>query len=231
MKFTGERRSCDRPFASFVSHTITRRSGSGYGRGRSTIRSSRLNTADVAPMPSARPNTAAIVNAGLRRSSRHPKRTSWRIVSMPGLDGTGGGRVVKRMDRDQQILDDPAANEVFVNNPFERGRIAGAVPRAFGIDHGNGTTFANAKAVRLRAQNAALLRQSQLFQPAFEKVPRGQAAFFLAAFRVGLIAAQEDVPARHRHADAARGRLLGAISHQRTSRSTQRPGLRSNELQ
>src|SRR5439155_13548229 len=33
------------------------------------------------------PNTAAIVNAGLRRSSRHPKRTSWRIVSMPGLDG------------------------------------------------------------------------------------------------------------------------------------------------
>ena len=121
---------------------------------------------------------------------------------MPGLDGTGGGRVVKRMARDQQILDDPAANEVFVNNPFERGRIAGAVPRSFGIDHGNGTTFANAKAVRLRAQNAALLRQSQLLQPAFQKVPCGQAAFFLAAFRVGLIAAQEDVPARHRHADA-----------------------------
>src|SRR4029450_4721852 len=70
-----------------VSHTIARRSGLGYGSGRSTTRSRTVKMAVVAPTPSASASTAAIVNPGVRRSRRQPKRRSWKNVSMPGLDG------------------------------------------------------------------------------------------------------------------------------------------------
>src|SRR5206468_7635445 len=81
-------------------------------------------------------------------------------------------------------------------------RIARLVPRPFRINERDRTALTDAQAVRLGTQNTALFRQPELLQPALEKVPRGKTALFLAAFRGGLIAAEENVAPRHRDADA-----------------------------
>src|SRR5947207_1342854 len=166
MKLTGESRSCDSPLFSLVSHNITRRSESGYGSGRSTTRSSSVNTAVVAPMPSPSASTAATVKPGLRRSRRNPKRISWRTVSMTGLDGRTRSKVgellAERMCRDQQVLDEAAADQVLVNDALERRRIAPSIPCPFGVDKGDGPAFADAEAIGLCPQNSALFGESQL---------------------------------------------------------------------
>ena len=54
--------------AAMPSHTS--RSSFGYGRLRNRIRSTTLNTAVVAPIPSARVSRAASVKAGARRNPR-----------------------------------------------------------------------------------------------------------------------------------------------------------------
>ena len=87
-----------------------------------------------------------------------------------------------------------------------------AVPGALGIDDGDRTAFADAKAVRLGAQDAALLGQPELLEAPLQKVPRREAAILVAAFRLRLIAAEKDVPPRDRHADALR-RSRAAIRH------------------
>ncbi len=51
---------------------VTRRSGSGYGRGSSSTPSMTENSAVLAPMPSARVKSATAVKPGLRRSTRAP---------------------------------------------------------------------------------------------------------------------------------------------------------------
>ena len=61
------------------------------------------------------------------------------------------------MGGDQVVANDLAADEVFLDDSLEDGRIAFAVPRAFGIDHGNRAAFSDAEAVRLRPQDPALL--------------------------------------------------------------------------
>ena len=109
------------------------------------------------------------------------------------------------MRRDKELFDHAASDEMLLDNPFEHRRIAAAVPRAFGIDDRNRAALANAKAVDLRTEDAALLRQAKLLQAAFQKFPRRQAAILVAALRVRLIAAQEDVPARYGNADADGG--------------------------
>src|SRR3954462_2654019 len=118
------------------------------------------------------------------------------------------------MLRDQCIFDDLAADEVLLNDPFEDRRIARRVPRAFRIDDGDRTAFADAEAVRFAAQDAALLGQAERLQARLEVVPRGQSAFLVAALRLRLIAAQKDVPLRDRDADALRNRALFFKTHQ-----------------
>src|SRR6266498_1865163 len=112
------------------------------------------------------------------------------------------------MLRDQTLLDDAAGDEMFLNDPFQHGRIALTVPCAFGIDDGDRSAFTDAQTVRLRAENAALLRQSELLEPPFQEVPRGKPAIFLAALGLGLIATQKNMPARNGHADARCDRPL-----------------------
>ena len=107
---------------------------------------------------------------------------------------------------DEKLVDDAAADQVILNDPLEHRRIAPPIPRAFGIHDGNGTTLADAKAVHLAAQDAALFRQAELSQAAFEELPRYEPALLLAALRGRLIAAEEDVASRDRHADR-RGNL------------------------
>src|SRR5690349_9530469 len=98
---------------------------------------------------------------------------------------------------------------MFLDNPLEHRRIAAAVPRALGVDDGDGAAFADAEAVHFRPEDAALFGEPELLQPALEELPRGQPAISLAAFRRRLIAAEENVPARRGHADRFRRASLG----------------------
>ena len=118
------------------------------------------------------------------------------------------------MLRDQLLVDNASADEMFLNDAVEDGWIALPVPRPFGIDNGDRAAFADSEAVHLAAQDTALLRQPELFQTTFQEVPGGEAAIFLTALRVRLIAAEKNVSSRDRHADAlgnlrlAGGRIL-----------------------
>src|SRR4051812_27500057 len=121
------------------------------------------------------------------------------------------------MLRDQRVFDDPAADQVLLDDPFENRRIAPGVPRAFGIDDRDRTAFADPEAVRFAAQDAALLRQAERLQARLEVVPRGQSAFLVAALRLRLIAAEKDVAPRDADTDALRNRALFFKTHQRSA--------------
>jgi len=101
----------------------------------------------------------------------------------------------------QQVRDDAAADEMLLDDPLEGRRVALAIPRAFGIDHRHWAGFADAQAVGLAAQDAALFGQAQLLQAFLQKVPGRHATLEVAALGFGLLGAQEDVPARDRDAD------------------------------
>src|SRR5262245_16541786 len=105
---------------------------------------------------------------------------------------------------DQILLDDSPGDQVILDDPLQHRRIAGAIPRAFGIDDRNRSAFTNAQAVRFRAQDAALLRQAELLEPLFQEIPRSETSLLVAALRLRLIAAQEDVPPRDGDTDARR---------------------------
>ena len=119
------------------------------------------------------------------------------------------------MLRDQVLVDDAPADEMFLNDAIEHGWIALPIPRPFGIDNGDRAAFADSKAVHLAAQDTALLRQPELFQTTFQELPGGEAAIFLAALRVRLIAAEKNMPPRDRHSDAVGNLRLasGSILH------------------
>src|SRR6185295_14910844 len=108
------------------------------------------------------------------------------------------------MRLDQEFLDDAPVDEMFLDDPLEDWRIAGGIPRAFGIDDGDRTAFADPQAIGFGPQDAALLRQAELLQAALEELPRREPALLLAAFRGGLVAAEKNVAPRDRDADAVR---------------------------
>ena len=108
------------------------------------------------------------------------------------------------MRGDEQVLDDAAADQMFLDDSFERGWIAFAIPRAFGVDDGDWAALTDFEAVGLRAQDAALIGQSQLGEATFQEVPRRHAAFHVTALGLGLLGAEKDVPPRDRNADSVR---------------------------
>src|SRR5262245_64672474 len=99
------------------------------------------------------------------------------------------------MTVDEVLEDRMTTHEMVVDDAFENGRVARPVPRALGIHDGDRSALANAKAIGLRAKDAALFREAELLQPSLEKVPRGEAALLLTALGVGLIAAEKYVAA------------------------------------
>src|SRR5438067_9763577 len=103
---------------------------------------------------------------------------------------------------------------MFLDDLFEHRGIARRVPHALGIDDGDRSALADAQAVGFRSENAALLGEAELLQPTLEEFPRRQTALFLAAFRIRLIAAEEDVTPRGVDADRLRDRALRVGCHQ-----------------
>src|SRR5436190_5847459 len=118
------------------------------------------------------------------------------------------------MLRNHGVANDTAGDQVFLDDPFEHRRIARRVPHALGIDDGDRSALADAQAVGFRSENAALLGEAELLQPALEEFPRRETALFLAAFRIRLIAAEEDVTPRGVDADRLRDRALRVGGHQ-----------------
>jgi hypothetical protein len=68
------------------------------------------------------------------------------------------------------------------------------VPGPLRIHDGDGTGAAHAQAVRLGAVDAALTIQFQLFEPFLKVLPGFQSDFQLAAFGLGLVGTDKDVP-------------------------------------
>src|SRR6185436_11645015 len=77
-----------------LSHTITSRSGSLKGRGRSNTALIKLNIALFAPIPRASVRTATAVNPGLLASVRHPYLKSCMTPFMFHLEKLGSGFLV-----------------------------------------------------------------------------------------------------------------------------------------
>ncbi len=98
---------------------------------------------------------------------------------------------------------------MLIDDPLEHRRIASSVPGTFRVYDRDRATFANAETIRLRAENATGLGQAQLLEPLLQKFPCFDGSLPVAAFRVGLIGAQEDVATRVRYADR-RGEILQA---------------------
>ena len=103
----------------------------------------------------------------------------------------------------------PSCDEMLLNDSLEHGRVARGVPRALRIDDGDRSAFTDSQAVGFRSENASLLGQTELFEAALEELPRGQSALLVAALRCRLIAAEKDVAACDRHADAVSDLSLG----------------------
>ena len=100
------------------------------------------------------------------------------------------------------------ANQVLLDDPFQGRGIALAIPRALWVHHGDRPPFADTQAVRLGAQDAALVGQAELMKAFLEEVPRCDAPLFVTAFRLGLIGAQEDLAAGNRDPDSGGDFLL-----------------------
>ena len=98
---------------------------------------------------------------------------------------------------DSVVGDDPPRHEVVVDDALEHRWVALSVPCALRIDDGDRSALANPEAVGLRSKDPALLGQAQLLQPPLEKIPRGQPALLIAAFRCRGVAAKKDMPSRN----------------------------------
>ena len=112
------------------------------------------------------------------------------------------------MRQNQAVLDDAAADEMLLDDSLEDGRIALPVPGALRIHDRDRTAFADPEAIGLRPQDPAPLGQTELLQPCLQVFPGCDAAILVAAFRLGLLAAEKNVPARHGHADGFRDPLF-----------------------
>ena len=110
------------------------------------------------------------------------------------------------MGQNERIAHGAPPDQMLLDDPLERRRIALAIPRPLWIDDGNRSTLADAQAVGLRAEDPAAFGQPKLFEPLLEIGPRSEPAFLVTAFRGRLVAAQEDVSLRridtNRHRDA-----------------------------
>lgn len=92
------------------------------------------------------------------------------------------------------IVDDPATDEVFLDDTLEDIRCAGVVPGALRINYGDGATRADPKAIGLGAVHFRLCtNEAKLLQPGFQKRPGLEATATVAALGLRLVGAKEYV--------------------------------------
>ena len=103
------------------------------------------------------------------------------------------------VDSNQEFFDHLSAQQVLFDDPVEVLRSAARIPGPLGVDDGDRPFVADPQAVCLGSLDSALLREPQLLQPLLEVVPRFKRLLESAAFGLGLVTAEKDVPARRRH--------------------------------
>lgn len=79
---------------------------------------------------------------------------------------------------DEKLVRDLSADQMLLDDVFEHIGRAGMVPRAFGVNHRDGTLKADLKAVGFRSVDATCSNQIQLDEALLEVLPRCQ-SFFL----------------------------------------------------
>ena len=87
------------------------------------------------------------------------------------------------------------SDEMFLDDTFQNLRRTGVIPNPFGIDDSNGAVYTDPEAVGFGAENQRFrIGEAEFFQASFQKFPSGKALCFGAAFGVGLVCAQENMP-------------------------------------
>jgi len=101
-----------------------------------------------------------------------------------------------RIVRKGEFLNRFPSDKMFLDNYFQNFWCTRVIPRPLGVNHGDGTLSADAKAVRFGAINQRVRAdQVQFFQPFFEKFPGLKALLFWRAFSLGRVRAEENMPA------------------------------------
>ena len=103
--------------------------------------------------------------------------------------------ILEVIAREGKLLDDFPADQVLLNDALQHLRRARMIPGAFRVNHRDGPADTDAEAVRLGAENFRVVGvgQPELLEPPLEVFPGFQPGFLRAAFRLGLIRAEEDV--------------------------------------
>src|SRR6476659_2868600 len=94
---------------------------------------------------------------------------------------TGSPLRLERVDGDEKLFDRASADQVLLDDALEGLRVAAAVPRTLRVNHGDRPAFADAQAVRLGPQDAALVRKPELLQPFLQVVPGRDAGGLVTA--------------------------------------------------
>ena len=86
-----------------------------------------------------------------------------------------------------------AANEMFLDDPFQHLRGTPPIPNTVRINHRNRTLLTQLQTVSLSTVDLTTLYQPKLVQTPFEEIPGLDAVVLFRTFRFGLVGAQKDV--------------------------------------
>lgn len=87
-----------------------------------------------------------------------------------------------------------AADQVFLNDALKHLRGAGVIPNPLRIHNGYGTATAHAQAAGLAAVHPAAAAEPERIEPGFEVLPGSHAKLGPAAFGLGRIGANKNMP-------------------------------------
>ena len=95
--------------------------------------------------------------------------------------------VPQRIRCEYKLLNRTPADQMLLNDPLQNLGSRGVIPNAFRIDDGNGSTLADAEAVRFRAIGDVLaLGEAQLAQAALQIIPCRHVNLVRSALRIRL---------------------------------------------
>src|SRR5207237_1215527 len=102
----------------------------------------------------------------------------------------------KWISREDEFFDDPAVDQMFLDDPLQNFGRARVIPDPFRINDRDRAMHADAKTIRFCAKyhRSIALPHPELLEPVFKVFPRFDALFLRATFGLGLISAEKDVP-------------------------------------
>jgi len=105
-------------------------------------------------------------------------------------------------------------DEMLLDDLLKHGGRAGVIPDAVGIDNRDGPILADAQAIGFGAIYSTLAGQLQFFEPGFQVFPCLMPRGLFTAFGVGLVTAQENMPANVANAEFFEALLQRGVHQQ-----------------